>query len=246
MSFGKNLLCLRQLNNMTQEEMAEKVSVSRQTISKWEMDNAYPEIPKLIEISELFHCKLDDLLTGDIEKKHEDYSEVSLKHFEAFKMARYVMITPNPEDDVNAYMKKWAVKNGLFDIPNYEPKCIGWDFPFISQEQQNRFGLRGYVSAYILPNGFEPEFPGAEIASQDEADYACITIRDPFDRPFEKIPGAYKRVLEYLNANGFKENHENKYLGCFEYVYEEDGTCFMEVCLHADAVNKANIFKSIR
>ena len=52
MSFGKNLQYLRQLSkNMTQEALAEKLNVSRQTISKWEMDAANPEMDKALEIS---------------------------------------------------------------------------------------------------------------------------------------------------------------------------------------------------
>ena len=47
-------------------------------------------------------------------------------------------------------------------------------------KQQNRYGLRGYVSAYILPDGFVPLCPGVEIASQKETEYASITIRNPF------------------------------------------------------------------
>lgn len=91
----------------------------------------------------------------------------------------------------------------------------------MSAEQQNRFGLRGYVAAYILPDGFEPKCGGVEIASQGAANYACITICDPFSRAFEYIPTAYKKILEYLKANGFKENVSGEYLSCFEYVYEK-------------------------
>ena len=51
MSFGKNLQYLRQLSrDMTQEALAEKLSVSRQTISKWEVDAANPEMDKALEI----------------------------------------------------------------------------------------------------------------------------------------------------------------------------------------------------
>ena len=57
---------------------------------------------------------------------------------------------------------------------------IGWDFPYVSFELLNRFGLRGYVEAYILPDEFETCCPGVEYAVQEEADYAVITIFDPF------------------------------------------------------------------
>ena len=241
MSLGENIQYLRQINNITQEALAESLSVSRQTISKWETNQVYPEIPKLIEMGKIFHCKLDELLNEDIRKMQEAYSEIVIKKVDAFRMARYVMITPNPEDDVNAYMDKWEMKSGLHEIPGYESKRIGWDFPFVSPEQQTRFGMRGYVSACILPEGFEPKCQGTEIVSQESANYACITIRDPFSIAFELIPGAYKKILKYLGANGFKETTSGDFISCFEHVYEKDGVCYMEVYIHTDAVGQANL-----
>ena len=62
MSFGKNLQYLRQLSkDMTQETLAEKLGVSRQTISKWEVDAANPEMDKALEICMIFNCSLDNL-----------------------------------------------------------------------------------------------------------------------------------------------------------------------------------------
>lgn len=56
MSFGKNLQYLCQLStNMTQEALAERLNVSRQTISKWEMDATNPEMDKALEICKVFH-----------------------------------------------------------------------------------------------------------------------------------------------------------------------------------------------
>ena len=176
MTLGDNIQYLRKVNDITQEELAERLSVSRQTISKWEMNQAYPEIPKLIEIGNIFHCKVDELLKEDMDKRKDVYSEVTVKEIPGFRMGRYVIISYNPEDDVHAYMDRWAESSGLNSYTNYKPKRIGWDFPFVSAEQQNRFGLRGYVAAYILPEGFEPKCGGVEIASQGIAKYACITI----------------------------------------------------------------------
>ncbi|WP_322545952.1 helix-turn-helix transcriptional regulator [Clostridium perfringens] len=55
MSFGQNLQFLRKMHErMTQDELAEKINVSRQTISKWEMDSAFPEMEKAITLCKLF------------------------------------------------------------------------------------------------------------------------------------------------------------------------------------------------
>ena len=89
------------------------MSVSRQTISRWEADEIIPELNKLVVLSDVFTCKLDALVKEDMVACDEIYSEVTIKTVKAFRMARYVMVTPKPEDDVNAYMDNWARQSGL-------------------------------------------------------------------------------------------------------------------------------------
>ena len=245
MFFGNNLQYLRKTNgNMTQEKLAERMGVSRQTVSKWESGEGYPELSKLLELCDIFSCKLDDLLRQDMAARASIYAPVRIVRVAGFRMARYVMISPNPEDDVNAYMDRWMQNSGLMDAPGYTPKRIGWDFPFVSGEQKNRFGLRGYAAACILPDDFEPEIGGAEIACQETADYAVMTIRDPFTAAFDRIPHAYQLILEYLGYNGFKKKHKENILPCFEWVYEKDGITYMDVFIHCDGGTKANVYVS--
>lgn len=240
MSLGKNIQFLRKQQKTTQEQLAEKMAVSRQTISKWESDEVIPELNKLIELSDLFTCKLDTMIREDLKEQKDIYSEIMLKTVKPFRMGRYVIISPNPEDDVSAYLDAWAQKSGLYKIKP-DAKKIGWDFPYISLELQNRFGLRGYVAAYILPEEFE-EYPGVEYVDQVEADYAVITVYDPFAAAFERIPNAYKRIMEYLQANGFKEKPKDNVLSCFEYVYDQNGVTCMDVYIHVDSVSKTAAF----
>lgn len=241
MSLGKNIQYLRKQKKITQEQLAEIMSVSRQTVSRWEADEIVPELSKLTALSDTFSCKLDSLVREDMTAMEEIYSEISVKKVPAFKMARYVMITPNPEDDVNAYLENWARRSGLLD---FQPDAmrIGWDFPFVTPELKNRFGLWGYVAAYVLPKGFETSCPGVEFADQKEADYAVITIYDPFAAAFERIPNAYKRILDYLQANGFREKPRDDILSCFEHVYEKNGMTCMDVYIHVDSVSKTDSF----
>ena len=63
MSFGKNLQYLRQLSaNMTQEELAEKLGVSRQAVAKWESGQVYPDVFNLVQISDLMSVSVDYLV----------------------------------------------------------------------------------------------------------------------------------------------------------------------------------------
>ncbi len=66
MGFNENLQNLRKIKNMSQEQLAEKLEVSRQSVSKWESGNGYPETEKLITICEIFDCSMDNLLKGKI------------------------------------------------------------------------------------------------------------------------------------------------------------------------------------
>ena len=63
MKIGNKLNQLRKLSGMTQEQLAEKIDVSRQTISKWESDSTSPDLESIVKISRIFHVSLDDLLT---------------------------------------------------------------------------------------------------------------------------------------------------------------------------------------
>lgn len=66
MGFSENLQNLRKIKNMSQEQLAEKLDVSRQAVSKWESRNGYPETEKIITICEIFDCSMDNLLKGKI------------------------------------------------------------------------------------------------------------------------------------------------------------------------------------
>lgn len=65
MEIGQKLKDARVHSGLTQEVVAEKINVSRQTISNWENEKSYPDIISVIELSDLYCISLDDLLKGD-------------------------------------------------------------------------------------------------------------------------------------------------------------------------------------
>ena len=69
MTLGEKLSKLRKEYNYTQEQLADILGVSRQSISKWESDIAYPETDKLVKMGKLFDCSMDYLLKEDISEK---------------------------------------------------------------------------------------------------------------------------------------------------------------------------------
>ena len=69
MSLGNSLYNARKKSGMSQEEVAEKLGVSRQTISKWELDETLPDIRQSKRLSGLYHLTLDELIEFDIDVK---------------------------------------------------------------------------------------------------------------------------------------------------------------------------------
>ena len=70
MKFGDNLRQIRKSKKMSQEELALKVKVTRQSVSKWENGESYPEMNNILELCKIFNCKLNDLV-------HTDMSDIS-------------------------------------------------------------------------------------------------------------------------------------------------------------------------
>lgn len=67
MDLSKRIKELRQRDGLSQEELAERIYVSRQTVSNWENDHSYPDVQSLLMLSTLFNVSLDELIKGDIE-----------------------------------------------------------------------------------------------------------------------------------------------------------------------------------
>ena len=72
MSLRKNLEYLRKQKKLSQEELAYKLGVSRQAVSKWESGAAYPETEKILAICKIFDCSLDELMNEDIQQLELD------------------------------------------------------------------------------------------------------------------------------------------------------------------------------
>ena len=84
MELGKQIRMYRQEAQLSQEELADRVYVSRQTISNWENDKSYPDVNSLVLLSEVFHISLDKLIKGDI-----DVMKEAIEKEEVEKMKQY-------------------------------------------------------------------------------------------------------------------------------------------------------------
>ena len=86
MNFKDNLKKLRKDNNLSQEDLAEKLNVSRQSVSKWEQGLAYPEMDKVLQICKMFDLNIDELLNQNVkEVKNNKESKINVnKYIEDF------------------------------------------------------------------------------------------------------------------------------------------------------------------
>lgn len=95
MTLGEKLSKQRKEYNYTQEQLADILGVSRQSISKWESDVTYPETEKLIEIGKLFDCSMDYLLKEDITEKTGIYTSPFVEKID--EIGKKVMTDDNKE-----------------------------------------------------------------------------------------------------------------------------------------------------
>lgn len=98
MTLGERLLKYRTDAKMSQDTLAEKVGVTRQTISKWETDQSMPEFNKILPLCDIYGIKADELITGKkedeekLESKKEESFEEKLKELKAIRNNKKALI----------------------------------------------------------------------------------------------------------------------------------------------------------
>lgn len=149
MELGKQIRKYRKEQSLSQDELAEKVYVSRQTISNWENDKSYPDVNSLILLSEVFHTSIDNLIKGDVEVMKEQVKNEDRKEFE--KISRIfsvlflaMMITPIPLIHYLKYagIAIWAL---LAVITLY--------FSFIVEKKKKQFDIQTYREIIAFMEG---------------------------------------------------------------------------------------------
>lgn len=145
MSFAEKLQEIRQNNELSQEALAELLNVSRQSVSKWERGRGYPEIDKLIFISEHFNVSLDELLKGKKQESSRSYRE------------RKPINLTKPEDSTSENIQEIYPQNNTFfnnavvsepgDLARYEnyqtqPQSVRYSQPEMKNGARKRFHRR--------------------------------------------------------------------------------------------------------
>lgn len=223
MYFASNLQFLRRRSGMTQEKLANRLGVSRQAISKWESGETLPEVTTLLQLSQLFSCNMDELLRQELSRGD---SPVEIVRVKGFPMARHCLLSANAGEDIRTLMTHWADRQGLED-----PTLLLWSFPYISQEQKQRFSLEGFEAACILPEGFTPKDSPYPVSRQDDCTYALLTLEEPEGRSSLQIARGIRTILEALDHRGIPKSAKEGFLPCFERRYVRDGVAVAELFL---------------
>ena len=96
MTTGEKIAALRKEKGITQEALAERLKVARQSVSRWEMDAAFPETEKLIKLSRILECSIDFLLNGEIQRDCENEAPISARDcFRFLRECTYCFLATN-------------------------------------------------------------------------------------------------------------------------------------------------------
>ncbi len=108
MNFNERLIELRRSKALSQDELGEKLGVSRQTISKWELGQSYPDFKSLVSISDYFKLTLDELVKGvnvqDVRDNNSQGEQISSIYSDVSKVKKISMILLNTFAIIGAAM----------------------------------------------------------------------------------------------------------------------------------------------
>ena len=172
MELGKQIRKYRNERTLSQEALADKVYVSRQTVSNWENDKSYPDVKSLVLLSEVFAVSLDQLIKGDVEMMKEQINQTDQKKFGRLSnifaiLFLATLITPIPLEHFLSYagIAIWVVIFGAalytaalverekkkFDVQTYREILAFTEGKSLSEiEKAREEGKRVYQKAFLV------------------------------------------------------------------------------------------------
>lgn len=206
MELGKRITEIRKQNNMTQEELAEKFHVTRQTISNWENGKSYPDVETIVCISNEFNVSLDILMKGD----KDMVTKITREQRKGKKQKKRIIITilvvafifggiyflnhsvtERTPDDYVVTVKEITLDNVVIDevnkVATYKDLEGG---EYIEEDESKEDGGR-----------YEAPEPGVYVIEGE--DYACLMT---YGRAYEIVITSDKRIDGYYIGSSINEN----------------------------------------
>lgn len=143
MTFGEKIKKLRTENNLTQEQLAEKLYVTRTAVSKWETDRGLPAIDTLKEIAELFNVSLDSLISDDDVKSKKLADEKRARIFYIVAIA-FLALT------VGFTLTAYFTSNKYFAIGSCLATAAYVVFALLSRPKYKRMAAKKVILPYII------------------------------------------------------------------------------------------------
>ncbi len=112
---GKFLCALRKEQNLTQEQLGEKLGVSNKTISRWENGNYMPPVEMLLELSKFYNISINEILNGERITKQEDFKQVAEKNLKEV-LSQSAFTTQERKDYL---VSKWKKDNLFYLVLNF-------------------------------------------------------------------------------------------------------------------------------
>ncbi len=175
MTIGEKITWLRTAADISQEQLAEKISVSRQAVSKWEMDQSLPQIDKVLQLCELFGVSSDTLLKDEIRLCPDDGKKKKNKYFgtDGFRGEANVGLTSVQAYKVGRFLG-WYFSSSLSGCSNsgYRPRIvIGKD------TRRSSYMLEYSIAAGITASGADAYM--LHVTTTPSVSY--VTRQDEFD-----------------------------------------------------------------
>ena len=98
MTTGEKISALRKKEGLTQEQLAEILNVSRQSVSRWEMDIAFPETEKLIKLGRILNCSIDFLLNNNLQEQELKQNPKALECYDFIHECGYFFLATSVQD----------------------------------------------------------------------------------------------------------------------------------------------------
>lgn len=210
MTIGEKIIQLRNAADISQEQLAETLGVSRQSVSKWEMDQALPQIDKVLQLAEIFSVSTDELLLDKIEISRRPANEPrTLKYFgtDGFRGEANVNLTSMQAYKVGRFLG-WYYSSKLSGCskPGYRPRIvIGKD------TRRSSYMLEYSIVAGLTASGADVYMlhvittPGVSyVTRKDEFD--CGIMITASHNPY------YDNGIKVINAYGEKLDDETTML----------------------------------
>lgn len=200
---GENIKEFRTKVNLTQDELAEKLNVTRQAISKWENNKGEPDLDMLSNIATALEVSVENLLYGDRAVRIISVTQ------EQLPMVRFIGKRYNGNESIYLKWKSWK-DNHWFSI--LENLNIRYANSYIGAKRIINGGLEYWIGMFFLPDADVPE--GFEYIDIDEINLANFQLQGTAHKvtSFE----THNLCLDELDKNGMTRFEDHWCFECFE------------------------------